>query len=162
MPSVWICCCILEGSRFPLCHMHVIRTASLFKKMNLNIRSRHLAKDSEKFGGNGTEKTLKSEQLVQCVVNWILHPALGDSASLISLHPGLYWKPSALPGGKYRFCLIFVSWGEMENQALRGNILCPTVIQINSQIQSVVKQGWVIFYLQFSVCLWAQVSFHPQ
>lgn len=33
-----------------------------------NTRSGHLAKDSEKFGGNGTEKTLKSEQLVQCVV----------------------------------------------------------------------------------------------
>lgn len=78
--------------------------------MNLNTRSRHLAKDSEKFGGKGTEKTLKSEQLVQCVVNWLLHSALGDSASLISLHHGLYWKPFGLPGGKYRFCLIFVSW----------------------------------------------------
>lgn len=84
------------------------------KKMKLNTRSRDLAKVLKQFGGNSTEKTLKSEQLVQWVVNWIPHPAVEDSASLISLHHRLYWKPSGLPGGEYRFCLIFVSWWEME------------------------------------------------
>lgn len=162
MPSVQTFCSIPQSSTFPLCHMHVIRTASFPKKMKQNTTSRDLAKVLKQFGGNGTVKTLKSEQLIQWVVNWIPHPAVADSASLISLHHGLYWKPSVLPGGEHRFCLIFASWWEMEIQALRGNIWCPTVTQMNSQIQPVVKQGWVIFCLQFSVCLWARISFHPQ
>lgn len=68
---------------------------------------RDLAKVLKQFGGNGTEKTLKLEQLVQWVVNWIPHPAVEDSASLISLHHGLYWKPSCPPRWRTQVLLDF-------------------------------------------------------